>query len=81
MDWEDLLKEEMATHSSILDPWVGKIPWRRKWQPTPVFLLEKPHGQRSLVGYSPCGHRVGHDSAAEHARVVSALVLQGKKRL
>ena len=33
-------------------PWVGKIPWRRKWQPTPVFLPEKSHGQRSLVGYS-----------------------------
>ena len=35
------------------DPWVGKIPWRRKWQPTPVFLSGKSHGQRSLVGYSP----------------------------
>ena len=32
------------------DPWVGKIPWRRAWPPTPVFLLEKCHGQRSLVG-------------------------------
>jgi len=37
------------------DPWVGKIPWRREWQPTPVFLMENPHGQRSLVGYSPRG--------------------------
>ena len=36
-----------------VDPWVGKIPWRRKWQPTPVFLPEKLHEQRSLVGYSP----------------------------
>ena len=35
------------------DPWVGKIPWRRKWQPIPVFLPGKFHGQRSLVGYSP----------------------------
>ena len=35
------------------DPCVGKIPWRRKWQPTPVFLPRKSHGQRSLVGYSP----------------------------
>ena len=34
------------------NPWVGKIPWRRKWQPTPVFLTGKFHGQRSLVGYS-----------------------------
>ena len=34
------------------DPWVRKIPWRRKWQPTPVFLPGKSHGQRSLAGYS-----------------------------
>ena len=38
------------------DPWVGKIPWRRAWQPTPVFLPGEPHGQRSLVGYSPESH-------------------------
>jgi len=31
----------------------GKIPWRTKWQPTPAFLPGEPHGQRSLVGYSP----------------------------
>ena len=36
-------------------PWVGKIPWRREWQPTPVFLPEEYHGQRSLLGYSPWG--------------------------
>ena len=38
-----------------LDPWVGKIPWRRAWQPTPAFLPGDSHGQRSLVGYSPQG--------------------------
>ena len=38
-------------------PWVEKIPWRRKWQPTPVFLPGKSHGQRSLVGCGPLGHR------------------------
>ena len=37
------------------EPWVGKIPWRRKWQPTPVFLPGESHGQRSLVDYSPQG--------------------------
>ena len=37
------------------DPSIGKIPWRRKWQPTPVFLPGKPHGQRGLAGYSPRG--------------------------
>ena len=44
-----------------LDFWVGKIPWRRAWQLTPVFLPGESHGQRSLVGYSLWGHRVGHD--------------------
>ena len=42
------------------------IPWRRKWQPTPVFLHGKSHGQRSLVGCSPWGcKRVGHDFATK----------------
>ena len=46
------------------NPWAVKIPWRRKWQPTPVFLPGKSYGQRSLVGYSPWGcKRVGHDLA------------------
>ena len=39
------------------DPWVGKTPWRRKWQPTPVFLPGECHGQRSLAGYSPWGRK------------------------
>ena len=39
------------------DPWVGKIPWRRKWQSTLVFLPGKSYGERSLVGYSPWGHK------------------------
>ena len=39
------------------DPWVEKISWRRKWQPTAVFLSGKSHGQRSLVGYSLWGHK------------------------
>ena len=41
-----------------LDPWVGKIPQRRKWQPTPVFLCGESHGQRSLAGCSPQGRPV-----------------------
>ena len=39
------------------DPWVRKIPWRRKWLPTPLFLPRKFHGQRSLVDYSSWGHK------------------------
>ena len=38
-------------------PWVRKIAWRRKWQPTPVFLPGESHGQRSLAGYSPWGRK------------------------
>ena len=38
-------------------PWVGKIPWRRKWQPTPAFLPGKSHGQRSLASYNPWGYK------------------------
>ena len=37
------------------DPWVGKIPWRRAWQPTPVFLSGESQGHRSLAGYGPWG--------------------------
>ena len=52
------------------NPWVWKIPWRRTWQPTPVFLPRESHGQRGLTGYSPQGHTVRHnwsDLAHMHA--------------
>ena len=39
------------------DPWVGKIPWRRTWQPTSICLPGESYRQRSLAGYSPWGHR------------------------
>ena len=41
----------------LIDPCVRKIPWRRAWQPTPVFLPGESHGQRSLVGNSPWDHK------------------------
>ena len=46
------------------DLWARKIPWRRKWQLTPVFLPGEPHGQRSLAGYSPWGHKVSDTTDA-----------------
>ena len=50
------------------DPWVGKIPWRSKWQPTPVFLPGECHGQRSPVGYSLWSRkRVTQDWAPEQS--------------
>ena len=42
---------------SRFDPWMGKIPWRRKWQPSQVLLPGESHGQRTLVGYSPWGRK------------------------
>ena len=57
------------------DPWVGKIPWRRAWQPIPGFSFGKSHGQMSLVGYSAWGcKRVRHDwsdLACTHTHVKS----------
>ena len=51
------------------DPWVGKIPWRRQWQLTPVFFLPgESHGQRSLVGYSPWGHK--EPDMTEHSEML-----------
>ena len=45
------------------DPWSGTIPWKRKWQPTPVFLPGESHEQSSLAGCGPWGRRVRHDSS------------------
>ena len=54
----------------MFDLWVRKIPWRRTWQPTPVFLPGKLHRQRSLAGYSPwCRKRIGHDLATKQQQV------------
>ena len=48
------------------DPWVRKIPWKRKWQRTPVLLPGKSHGQRSLVACSPWGHRQSDTTWGPH---------------
>ena len=52
------------------DPGVGKIPWRSSWQPTPAFSPEESHGQRSLMGCGPQGHREADlTEVTEHARL------------
>ena len=48
------------------NPWVGKIPWSRKWQPTPVFLPGLFPGQQSLVGHGPWGHKESDTTECEH---------------
>ena len=52
------------------DSWRRKIPWRRKWQPIPIFLPEKSHGRRSLMGYSPW------NSPSQNTEVGSLFLLQ-----
>ena len=47
----NLLASAGDVRDVVLLPWVRKVPWRRAWQPTPVFLLGESQGQRSLVGY------------------------------
>ena len=59
--WTSLVAQMVKCLSTMwetgFDPWVRKIPWRRKWQSTPVLLPGKSHGHRSLVGYSPWGRK------------------------
>ena len=57
--WLRRLRILLQCRRHEFNPWVGKISWRRKWQPIPVFLPGKSHGQKSLVGYSPwCSKRL-----------------------
>ena len=51
------VKNLPAVQETGFDPWVRKIPWWGAWQPTPVFWPGESHGQRSLAGYSPWGHK------------------------
>ena len=54
LPWRPCSKESSCQCKRYgFDPWVRKIPWRKKWQPPPVFLSGQSHGQRSLVGYNP----------------------------
>ena len=57
-----------------LDPWVRKIPWNRKWQPTPVILPGKFHGQRSLVGYCLWDGKESHTTKQLHFSRIRQLV-------
>ena len=52
--------------AQTFNPWIGKIFWKRKWQPTPVLLPGKFHGLRSLVGYSPWGHKESNTTERVH---------------
>ena len=53
----EMVKNLPAMQRPKFNPWVGMIPWRREWHPTPIFLLGEFHGQSSLAGYSQWGHK------------------------
>ena len=55
--WLSWLRIHLQGGRPGFDPWVGKIPWRRKWQPTLVLLPRESHRQRSLMGYNPWGYK------------------------
>ena len=59
------------------NPWVGKIPWRRAWQPISVFLPGEFHGQRSLVGYSPWGCK--ESDKTDSLRITQHTILDKKQ--
>ena len=56
-----MVKNPLANTGDVrearFDTWVGKLPWRRAWLPTPLLLPIESHGQRSLASYSPWGHK------------------------
>ena len=65
------------------DPWIGKTPWRREQQPTPVFLPGEFYGQRSLVGYSPTrkeSDTTERVSLSGDAMYVEGWEMQGKRK-
>ena len=69
-------KESTCQAGDGFNPWVGKSPSRRKWQPTPVFLPGKSQGQKNLVGYSPWRHkRAGHGLAAKQQQYANPKLL------
>ena len=70
-----MVKNLPAMQETWVPSWVGKIPWRRAWQPTPVFLPGESHGQWSLAGYSPRGCKVGCGRATKHIHCVTQCLL------
>ena len=76
LDWASRLCSDKESACQCrrrgFDPWLGKILWSRKWEPTPVFLPGESHGQKSLVGYSPRGSK--ELDTAEHTHTPPRLL-------
>ena len=58
-----------------------KIPWRRKWQPTPAFLPRKSRGWRSLVGYSPRGYKESDTTERLHFTIITSTIFPSKNEI
>ena len=73
-----MVKNLPAVQETWFDPWVWKIPWRRDWLPTPVFVPGEFHGQRRLEGYSPwsCKESDTAEQPTQSSQVVDLLNLQ-----
>ena len=77
-----MLKNPPAMQETWLQSLGWKIPWRRAWQPTQVFVPGQSHGQRSLVGYGPRGHREsGTTEGTEHKHAHTENMLPVFKRM
>jgi len=79
-----MIKHLPAMRETWVRSWVGKIPWRSKWQPTPVLLAGKFHGRRSLVGYGPWDHKESDMTEQLHScthstKLRTSLVAQQKR--
>ena len=72
-----MLKSPPAMRRLGFHPWIRKMPWRRKSQPSPVFLSGKSHGQRSLAGYSPWGHK--ESDTTEHTQTHTYICISYQK--
>ena len=71
------VKNLPTMQETVSDPWIGKIPCRRKWQSVPVFLPGESHAQGSLVGYSPQGHKELDTTNTHVTRTKAAISSQG----
>jgi hypothetical protein len=66
-----MVKNLPTMQATGFNSWIRKIPWRRKWQPTPVVLSGEAHGQRSLMSYCPQGHKKSDTTKFYHFNQVS----------
>ena len=78
--WASLVAQLVKKPPAMWETWVRPLgwedPWKRKWQPTPVFLPGEPHGQRNLVGYSPQGRKVSDTTEQLHFHFHFLLMIQ-----